>query len=169
MGFRPGETVFMMTGYGPHVWAWGVQYALEKMELPTIPGGGMDAQGACQYRPALQADHSAVHALLCAASRPADAVDGARSGSHQRAHAVSGRRAGAGGRIDTAPHRRSLERPHRRILRLHRSVATCRRLFVSGAAARHVAGGDALDGRHPDLGGGRSGNAARRLPAGSAA
>jgi phenylacetate-CoA ligase len=44
MGFWHGETVFMMTGYGPHVWAWGVQYALEKMELPTIPGGGMDAK-----------------------------------------------------------------------------------------------------------------------------
>src|SRR6516165_6828459 len=44
MGFRQGETVFMMTGYGPHVWAWGVQYALEKMQLPTIPGGGMDAK-----------------------------------------------------------------------------------------------------------------------------
>src|SRR5581483_7777766 len=44
MGFKPGETVFMMTGYGPHVWAWGVQYALEKMQLPTIPGGGMDAR-----------------------------------------------------------------------------------------------------------------------------
>src|SRR5271169_700452 len=44
MGFKPGETVFMMTGYGPHVWAWGVQYALEKMELPTIPGGGMDTK-----------------------------------------------------------------------------------------------------------------------------
>jgi phenylacetate-CoA ligase len=44
MGFRPGDTVFMMTGYGPHVWAWGVQYALEKMELPVLPGGGMDAK-----------------------------------------------------------------------------------------------------------------------------
>ena len=44
MGFKPGETIFMMTGYGPHVWAWGVQYALEKMGLPTIPGGGMDAR-----------------------------------------------------------------------------------------------------------------------------
>jgi phenylacetate-CoA ligase len=44
MGFKPGETVFMLTGYGPHVWAWGVQYALEKMELPVIPGGGMDAK-----------------------------------------------------------------------------------------------------------------------------
>jgi phenylacetate-CoA ligase len=49
MGFKPGETVFMMTGYGPHVWAWGVQYALEKMELPTIPGGGMDAKAASPH------------------------------------------------------------------------------------------------------------------------
>ena len=31
MGFQEGETVFMMTGYGPHVWAWGVQFALAKM------------------------------------------------------------------------------------------------------------------------------------------
>src|SRR5262249_22517740 len=44
MRFRKGDTVFMMTGYGPHVFAWGVQYAMEKMELPTIPGGGMDAK-----------------------------------------------------------------------------------------------------------------------------
>jgi phenylacetate-CoA ligase len=44
MDFRPGDTVFMVTGYGPHVWAWGVQYALAKMGLPTIPGGGMDAR-----------------------------------------------------------------------------------------------------------------------------
>lgn len=44
MGFRKGDTVFMMTGYGPHVFAWGVQYAMETMKLPTIPGGGMDAK-----------------------------------------------------------------------------------------------------------------------------
>ena len=44
MDFRKGDTVFMITGYGPHVWAWGVQYALAKMELPTLPGGGMDAK-----------------------------------------------------------------------------------------------------------------------------
>ena len=44
MDFRHGDTVFMITGYGPHVWAWGVQYALEKMRLPVIPGGGMDAR-----------------------------------------------------------------------------------------------------------------------------
>lgn len=44
MDFRHGDTIFMITGYGPHVWAWGVQAALEKMRLPTIPGGGMDAR-----------------------------------------------------------------------------------------------------------------------------
>jgi phenylacetate-CoA ligase len=44
MDFRKGDTVFMVTGYGPHVWAWGVQYALAIMNLPTIPGGGMDAK-----------------------------------------------------------------------------------------------------------------------------
>ncbi|HEU5017932.1 MAG TPA: AMP-binding protein [Pseudolabrys sp.] len=44
MDFRNGDTVFMITGYGPHVWAWGVQYALEKMQLPVIPGGGMNAR-----------------------------------------------------------------------------------------------------------------------------
>ncbi|MGZ3411534.1 MAG: phenylacetate--CoA ligase family protein [Xanthobacteraceae bacterium] len=44
MDFRKGDTVLMVTGYGPHVFAWGVQYALAKMGLPTIPGGGMDAR-----------------------------------------------------------------------------------------------------------------------------
>jgi phenylacetate-CoA ligase len=45
MEFKKGDTVLMITGYGPHVWAWGVQVALFKMGLPTIPGGGMDAAG----------------------------------------------------------------------------------------------------------------------------
>lgn len=44
MDFRKGDTVFMVSGFGPHVWAWGVQYALEKMRLPTLVGGGMDAK-----------------------------------------------------------------------------------------------------------------------------
>jgi len=42
MGFTPADTVFMMTGYGPHVWAWGVQMGLAKMGIGLIPGGGMD-------------------------------------------------------------------------------------------------------------------------------
>ncbi|HXH82818.1 MAG TPA: AMP-binding protein [Candidatus Tectomicrobia bacterium] len=44
MDVRRGDTVFMMTGYGPHVFAWGVQVALFTMGLPTLPGGGMDAR-----------------------------------------------------------------------------------------------------------------------------
>jgi len=57
MDFRKGDTVFMVTGYGPHVWAWGVQYALEKMRLPAIPGGGMDAKARAniihRFRPTI--------------------------------------------------------------------------------------------------------------------
>ncbi|MBV8167571.1 MAG: AMP-binding protein [Alphaproteobacteria bacterium] len=44
MGFRPGDTVFLISGFGPHVWMWGVQNALELMGIPAIPGGGMDAK-----------------------------------------------------------------------------------------------------------------------------
>jgi phenylacetate-CoA ligase len=44
MDFRRGDTVFLITGFGPHVWAWGVEMALAKMGLPSIPGGGMDAK-----------------------------------------------------------------------------------------------------------------------------
>ena len=42
MSFTPSDTVFMMTGYGTHVWAWGVQMGLAKMGIGLIPGGGMD-------------------------------------------------------------------------------------------------------------------------------
>jgi phenylacetate-CoA ligase len=57
MEFRRGDTVFMITGYGPHVWAWGVQVALFKMGLPTIPGGGMDGRARAhiveRFRPTI--------------------------------------------------------------------------------------------------------------------
>jgi phenylacetate-CoA ligase len=57
MDFRKGDTVFIITGYGPHVWAWGVQYALAKMGLPTLPGGGMDARARAniviRYQPTI--------------------------------------------------------------------------------------------------------------------
>ena len=57
MDFRQGDTVFMVTGFGPHVYAWGVQYALAKMGLPTIPGGGMDAKARAnivlRFRPTI--------------------------------------------------------------------------------------------------------------------
>lgn len=43
-GLRKGDAAIPMVGYGPHVFAWGVQYALAKMGLPVIPGGGMDGK-----------------------------------------------------------------------------------------------------------------------------
>ncbi|WP_172978230.1 phenylacetate--CoA ligase family protein [Microbacterium sp. SYP-A9085] len=43
-GLRTGDAAFPMVGFGPHVFAWGVQYALAKMGLPVIPGGGLDAK-----------------------------------------------------------------------------------------------------------------------------
>lgn len=43
-GLRKGDTGLPMTGFGPHVFAWGVQYTLARMGLPVIPGGGMDGQ-----------------------------------------------------------------------------------------------------------------------------
>jgi phenylacetate-CoA ligase len=57
MGIGKGDTAFIISGYGPHVFAWGVQAALFKMELPTIPGGGMDAKARAgiiaRFRPSV--------------------------------------------------------------------------------------------------------------------
>ncbi len=43
-GIRPGDTVLICAGYGPHVFAWGVQFALAKMGVACIPGGGMTGE-----------------------------------------------------------------------------------------------------------------------------
>jgi phenylacetate-CoA ligase len=43
MGIGKGDTIFLVSGFGPHSFAWGVQYALERMGLPSLTGGGMDA------------------------------------------------------------------------------------------------------------------------------
>lgn len=48
-GLRRGDTILMATGYGPHVFAWGVQYTAAKMEIPIIPGGGLDAQARADF------------------------------------------------------------------------------------------------------------------------
>ena len=162
MGFRRGDTVFMMTGYGPHVWAWGVQYALEKMELPTIPGGGMDARARAntilRFKPTV---------LLCTPSYALHLGRLMQSMGHDPA-ATSVRTLFVAGEpalaieATRAPHRGSVERAHRRILRLHRGLAACRRLFLLGADSQDLPRGNASDGRHPDLGDRRSGNPARR-------
>ncbi len=43
-GIRPTDCMFICAGYGPHVFAWGVQAALSKMNVACIPGGGMTAE-----------------------------------------------------------------------------------------------------------------------------
>ncbi|MDA0262022.1 MAG: AMP-binding protein [Proteobacteria bacterium] len=58
-GVRPGEVVFLVVGFGPHVWAWGVLHALAHMGVPCIPGGGLTAELRCniilRYRPTVLA------------------------------------------------------------------------------------------------------------------
>jgi len=45
MGFRPGRDSAMLAfGYGPHVWLWGVHYALNLMGIPIVTAGGLDSR-----------------------------------------------------------------------------------------------------------------------------
>ncbi|MEE3288715.1 MAG: AMP-binding protein [Pseudomonadota bacterium] len=59
LGARPGESVFLVVGFGPHVWAWGVSQALAHMGVPCLSGGGMTAEMRCniieRYRPTVLA------------------------------------------------------------------------------------------------------------------
>lgn len=59
LGARHGERVFLVVGFGPHVWAWGVLHALAHMGVPCIPGGGMTAELRCniilRYQPTMLA------------------------------------------------------------------------------------------------------------------
>ena len=43
-GIRPSDSLLICAGYGPHVFAWGVQFAIAKMKVACIPGGGMTAE-----------------------------------------------------------------------------------------------------------------------------
>jgi len=43
-GVRPNDSMFICAGYGPHVFAWGVQMATFKMNVACIPGGGMTGE-----------------------------------------------------------------------------------------------------------------------------
>jgi phenylacetate-CoA ligase len=47
-GLRNGDSILMLTGYGPHVFAWGAQSAFAAMKMPTIPSGGLDAKARVQ-------------------------------------------------------------------------------------------------------------------------
>ncbi len=56
-GLRQGDSALPMVGFGPHVFAWGVQYTFAKMGLPIIPGGGMDGKARAglieRFRPTI--------------------------------------------------------------------------------------------------------------------
>lgn len=44
MGFRPGRDVAMLAfGYGPHVWLWGVHYAMNLLGIPIVTAGGLSS------------------------------------------------------------------------------------------------------------------------------
>jgi phenylacetate-CoA ligase len=60
MGFRPDRDVALVAfGYGPHVWLWGVHYALNLMGIPILTGGGLDSRMRArfidQYHPTILA------------------------------------------------------------------------------------------------------------------
>ena len=50
MGFRPGrDSALLAFGYGPHVWLWGVHYALNLMGIPILTGGGLDTRTRARF------------------------------------------------------------------------------------------------------------------------
>jgi phenylacetate-CoA ligase len=44
MGIKRGDAAMLISGFGPHVFIWGVAVALARMQIPVIPGGGLDAR-----------------------------------------------------------------------------------------------------------------------------
>jgi phenylacetate-CoA ligase len=59
MGVRPGDRALIAFGYGPHVFLWGLHYALHVLGVPIIPGGGLDtrarARAIATYAPTVLA------------------------------------------------------------------------------------------------------------------
>ncbi len=59
MGIRKGDCAMLISGFGPHVWIWGVAVALARMGIAMIPGGGLDARMRAtfvqRYRPSVLA------------------------------------------------------------------------------------------------------------------
>jgi phenylacetate-CoA ligase len=50
MGFRPGrDSALIAFGYGPHVWLWGVHYALNLMSIPIVTAGGLDSSARARF------------------------------------------------------------------------------------------------------------------------
>ena len=111
MGFRPNRDVAMLAfGYGPHVWLWGVHYALNLMGIPILTGGrrGRARAGALRHR--LQTDDSGVHAVVFALSCERHARYGIRSGCELGALCLLRGRAGLQRAVHPQEDRRNLGR-----------------------------------------------------------
>jgi len=81
-GIRPGDTMLICAGYGPHVFAWGVQFALAKMGVACVPGGGMTGEARAmlidRFRPTV-VTCTPSYALHLARVMEARGLDPARS------------------------------------------------------------------------------------------
>ena len=59
MDIRARDTVMLVGGFGPHVWHWGVTFALARLGAAMVPGGGLDAHGRARlidrFRPTVLA------------------------------------------------------------------------------------------------------------------
>jgi len=49
MGVKPGDIALIAFGYAPHVFLWGVHYALNLMGVPIIPRGSLDTRRTCMF------------------------------------------------------------------------------------------------------------------------
>ena len=131
-GIRPSDCLLICAGYGPHVFAWGVQFTLAKMKVACIPGGGMTADLRAmmvdRFKPTVLACTPS-YALHLGRVMAEKGLDPARELGADRAR---GRRARGGDRGNARAARGALGRAPRRVLRLHRGLAPLRRVLVSG-------------------------------------
>ncbi|MDP2727963.1 MAG: AMP-binding protein, partial [Dehalococcoidia bacterium] len=49
MGLRPGDSALIAFGYAPHVFFWGVHYALDLMGIPVISRGSLDTRRTAYF------------------------------------------------------------------------------------------------------------------------
>lgn len=82
MGVKRGDSAMLISGFGPHVFIWGVAVALVRMGIPAIPGGGLDARMRAnfveRYKPTVLASTPS-YALYLARTMQAMNLDPAAS------------------------------------------------------------------------------------------
>ena len=61
---RERDVALLAFGYGPHVWLWGVHYALNLMGIPILTGGGLDSRMRRAVHRPVPADDPRVHPVV---------------------------------------------------------------------------------------------------------